>query len=108
MNFDVWHDRATFHFLTKSEEIEKYLETARNTNFILVRNSVTGFLAIGTFSADGPKKCSRLEIKQYNEEALTSALKNGFEKIKCLSEDHLTTFDTKQNFLFCSFKRKVN
>lgn len=100
MTFDVWHDRATFHFLTKSEEIEKYLDTARN--------SVNGFLTLGTFSTDGPKKCSGLEVKQYNEEALTSELSNGFEKIRCLSEDHLTPFGTKQNFLFCSFKRKVN
>jgi len=100
MTFDVWHDRATFHFLTKSEEIEKYLDTARN--------SVNGFLTLGTFSTDGPKKCSGLEVKQYNEEALISELSNGFEKIRCLSEDHLTPFGTKQNFLFCSFKRKVN
>ncbi len=100
MTFDVWHDRATFHFLTTSEEIEKYLDTARN--------SVNGFLTLGTFSTDGPKKCSGLEVKQYNEEALISELSNGFEKIRCLSEDHLTPFGTKQNFLFCSFKRKVN
>ncbi|PHS09491.1 MAG: SAM-dependent methyltransferase [Kordia sp.] len=97
--YDVWHDRATFHFLTKTEQIKKYLKTARK--------SVDGFLIIGTFSQNGPEKCSGLEIKQYNEKALTSELNDGFDKIKCITEDHLTPFNTKQNFLFCSFKRQL-
>jgi SAM-dependent methyltransferase len=100
MTFDVWHDRATFHFLTKTDQIKKYMKTARN--------SVCGFLTIGTFSKNGPEKCSGLEIKQYNEEELASELKDGFDKIKCVTEDHLTPFETTQNFLFCSFKRQLN
>lgn len=99
MPFDIWHDRATFHFLTKAEQVKKYMKT--------VRDSVNGFLTIGTFSKNGPEKCSGLEIKQYSEEELTSELKIGFDKIKCITEDHLTPFDTTQNFLFCSFKRKT-
>lgn len=98
MTFDVWHDRATFHFQTTPEEIKKYIQTARK--------SVSGFITIGTFSQNGPTKCSGLEIKQYNEEELTLEFKDGFKKIKCLTEDHLTPFDTTQNFLFCSFKRQ--
>ena len=97
MTFDVWHDRATFHFLTKTQQIEKYIKTARN--------SVSGFLTIGTFSENGPTKCSGLEIKQYNENEMATVFKDGFDKIKCETEDHLTPFDTKQNFVFCSFKR---
>lgn len=100
MTYDVWHDRATFHFLTTTDQIKKYIKTARK--------SVNGFLTIGTFSQNGPKKCSGLEIKQYNEEELTSELKVGFDKIKCVTEDHLTPFETTQNFLFCSFKRQLN
>lgn len=100
MTFDIWHDRATFHFLTKTEQIKKYIKTARK--------SVNGFLTIGTFSKNGPNKCSGLEIKQYNEAELTLELKNGFDKIKCVTEDHLTPFDSTQNFLFCSFKRQLN
>jgi SAM-dependent methyltransferase len=100
MTFDVWHDRATFHFLTTTEQIKKYMKTARK--------SVSGFLTIGTFSQNGPEKCSGLEIIQYNEEKLISELKDGFDKIKCVTEDHLTPFDTTQNFLFCSFKRHLN
>jgi len=99
-HFDVWHDRATFHFLTTSDQVEKYLETARN--------AVSGFLTIGTFSDQGPDKCSGLEVKQYSEEKLTSELQNGFDKIRCITEDHVTPFKTKQNFLFCSFRRHLN
>jgi len=97
ITFDVWHDRATFHFLTNTEHINKYIKTARNF--------VTGFLVIGTFSENGPTKCSGLEIKQYNQEELTSKLNNGFEKIRCVTKNHKTPFNTIQNFLFCSFKR---
>ena len=100
MTFDVWHDRATFHFLTTTEEIKKYLKTARK--------SVNGFLTIGTFSKNGPEKCSGLEIKQYNEDELTLELKNGFDKINCVTEEHITPFNTTQNFLFCSFERQLN
>jgi 2-polyprenyl-3-methyl-5-hydroxy-6-metoxy-1,4-benzoquinol methylase len=97
--YDVWHDRATFHFLTTPEQISKYIETAQK--------SITGYLIIGTFSENGPKKCSGLDIRQYNETTLTNELKAGFEKINCVTEDHKTPFGTSQNFLFCSFK-KVN
>jgi len=98
--FDVWHDRATFHFLTTGNQIAKYMDTARS--------AVSGFLTIGTFSDNGPEKCSGLPVKQYNEEQLTAALKNGFDKIRCITEDHITPFDTAQNFLFCSFKKSVD
>lgn len=97
--FDVWHDRATFHFLTTTEQVAKYMQTARK--------SVNGFLTIGTFSENGPTKCSGLTIKQYTEDSLTTELTNGFEKIRCLTEDHVTPFQTTQNFLFCSFKRQA-
>jgi len=99
VTFDLWHDRATFHFLTTSKQIAKYLSTARN--------SVSGFLVIGTFSDRGPEKCSGLQIKQYSEERLTVELQNGFDKLHCIKEDHTTPFGTTQNFLFCSFKRHL-
>ncbi|SDS41348.1 Methyltransferase domain-containing protein [Formosa sp. Hel1_31_208] len=98
--FDVWHDRAAFHFLTSTEDINTYLEIARR--------AVSGFMTIGTFSQMGPKKCSGLEIKQYNKNKLTLKFEEGFEIIKCVTEDHITPFDTSQNFMFCSFKRQYN
>ncbi|MBK7871202.1 MAG: class I SAM-dependent methyltransferase [Saprospiraceae bacterium] len=98
--FDLWHDRATFHFLTTSEQIKKYLAIAKN--------AVQSYMVIGTFSDKGPEKCSGLEIKQYREEELQATLENGFKKIKCVTEDHVTPFKTTQNFLFCSFARHLN
>jgi len=97
-NYDVWHDRAAFHFLTSPQQISKYLEIAKN--------SVKGYLTIGTFSEDGPKKCSGLDIKQYTEESIATQFDKEFEKIKCIKEDHVTPFDTSQNFIFCSFKKR--
>jgi SAM-dependent methyltransferase len=93
--YDLWHDRATFHFLTTEKEIATYLDIAQH--------SVNGYLIIGTFSENGPKKCSGLEIKQYTEDQLQHQLESRFEKIRCVTIDHITPFQTTQNFLFCSF-----
>ena len=97
--YDFWHDRAAFHFLTEEKEITNYLETAQK--FI----NPSGVLVIGTFSEQGPKKCSGIEIKQYSETGMTERLKNFFEKIKCITVDHQTPSGTFQNFIFCSFRR---
>lgn len=97
--YDFWHDRAAFHFLTEEEEITNYLQTAqKNIN-------PNGVLVIGTFSEQGPKKCSGIEIKQYSETTMTARLKKFFEKIKCITVDHTTPFGTIQNFVFCSFRK---
>ena len=98
--YDVWHDRATFHFLVENEQIETYLSIAK-TN---IKND--GFLSVGTFSENGPTKCSGLEIKQYSKESLTEKFKESFEKIRCINENHETPFNTVQNFTFCTFQRK--
>lgn len=97
--YDFWHDRAAFHFLTNEAEISKYIEmAAQNVN-------PTGVLVIGTFSDQGPKNCSGIEIKQYSETSMTRRLQEFFEKIKCITIDHLTPFNTTQNFVFCSFRK---
>ncbi len=96
-DYDLWHDRAAFHFLTKNSEIEKYRQT--------VKNHVTGYLIIGTFSTRGPKKCSGLDVTQYDEQSLTEKFKSDFYKLKCFTIDHITPFNTKQNFIFWSFKK---
>lgn len=95
--YDVWHDRATFHFLTTPEQVAKYLET--------VKKAVNGFMIIGTFSESGPTKCSGLAIKQYTDDALVSLFNNNFNKLSCITQNHTTPFNTIQNFVFCSFKR---
>lgn len=98
-SYDFWHDRATFHFLSKPEQIARYISIANN--------AVSSYLTIGTFSENGPKKCSGLEIKQYTETKLQSELSIAFDKIRCITEDHITPFNTTQNFLFCSFRKRA-
>ena len=97
--YDFWHDRAAFHFLTLETEIESYIDIIQRS-----MNS-SGILVIGTFSEQGPKKCSGIEIKQYSEVSLTNRLNKYFEKLHCITVDHQTPFDTIQNFIFCSFRR---
>ena len=96
--YDLWHDRATFHFLTNNAEIKKYID--------IVHRSVSGFLVIATFSDNGPQKCSGLTIKQYNEDQLVKQFISDFDKLRCFREDHITPFNTLQNFQFCSFNRR--
>ena len=95
--YDIWHDRAAFHFLTTEVDINKYVKT--------IEKSVSKHLIIGTFSENGPQKCSGLEIKQYSQETLEKLFQKDFQVIECFTEDHTTPFDTKQNFIYCSLKR---
>ncbi len=97
--YDFWHDRAAFHFLTQDKEIETYLKTAQKNI------TLNGILILGTFSEHGPKKCSGIEIKQYSELSMTTLLTKFFDKVKCITINHKTPFDTIQNFVFCSFKK---
>ncbi|HLG01972.1 MAG TPA: class I SAM-dependent methyltransferase, partial [Bacteroidia bacterium] len=98
--YDFWHDRAAFHFLTDEADISKYIQT-------LQLNIVPGgALVLATFSESGPTKCSGINIRQYSENAMTARLEKFFEKIRCVSVDHQTPFDTVQNFLFCAFRKK--
>lgn len=97
--YDFWHDRAAFHFLTEEAQADKYVEI---TNKGIAEN---GILILGTFSVSGPKKCSGLDIKQYSEESMSGKFEKYFSRVKCITEDHQTPFNTTQNFLFCSFKK---
>lgn len=99
-SYDVWHDRAVFHFLTEEKDIKIYQK--------LVEKAVNHFMVIGTFSTNGPLKCSGLEIKQNDETSLIFTFEKNFEKINCLTTDHKTPFETIQNFIFCSFKKNIN
>lgn len=98
--YDFWHDRAAFHFLTSEEQADKYVQIASSG----IKKD--GHLILGTFSESGPKKCSGLEIKQYSEASMSQKFEGEFERIKCIQEDHQTPFNTVQNFLFCSFRKK--
>jgi ubiquinone/menaquinone biosynthesis C-methylase UbiE len=99
--YDIWHDRAAFHFQTKPENIEKYLG--------ILKDAAKDKIIIGTFSIDGPKKCSGLEIKQYDENIMKKMFESAsFKNIECKREDHITPSGAVQNFIFCSFINQIS
>lgn len=98
--YKLWHDRATFHFLTKKEDIESYIRIAHGA---LDEN---GYLIVSTFSKTGPEKCSGLEITRYSDIDLKSLFQKFFQNVKCVEDTHQTPWGTKQDFVFCSFKKK--
>lgn len=100
--YDFWHDRAVFHFLTDTNDINSYLNILKNNL------KKEGVIVIGTFSETGPTKCSGIEIKQYSESSLSQLMSKFFKKVKCIYTDHHTPFQTIQNFVFCSFKNSLN
>ncbi len=96
--FDLWHDRAVFHFLTSPEDQAKYVELLTSS---LAHNA---YFLILTFSKNGPKKCSGLDICQYDKEDLEAK----FSMLKLIDvgiEDHHTPFQTTQNFTYCLFQK---
>ena len=98
-NFSIWHDRAVFHFLTSKEDKEKYKQVA-------LQNILKGgFLILGTFSENGPEKCSGLNISRYSTESLKEIFSPEFKMIESFTIDHKTPFNTTQNFLFSIFKK---
>jgi ubiquinone/menaquinone biosynthesis C-methylase UbiE len=97
--YDLWHDRATFHFLTSMDDIEKYLAIASNAI------ADGGYLIISTFSKTGPDKCSGLEISKYSEDELKKVFGKYFENIKCFNDTHVTPWGSKQDFVFCGFRK---
>ena len=97
--YDIWHDRAVLHFLTKEDDIKKYGEVVRK---LLKPN---GYSIISTFSENGPKKCSGLDIKQYSEDSMKK-LFSDFEHIKSFEEEHTTPWNASQIFLYSIFRKK--
>lgn len=100
VKFDFWHDRGAFHFLTSEDNIYRYVAIAEDG----VKKE--GKLVLGTFSENGPLKCSNLDIKQYTETSMSARFEVGFSRIRCFREDHITPSNKIQNFVFCSFERK--
>ena len=98
--FDIWHDRAVFHFLNEENLIRKYID-------IVEKNiSENGHLIIGTFSENGPLKCSGLEVRRYSEKVIEKIFNRSFKLIDSFYYDHVTPFNTTQNFLFSHFIKK--
>tara|TARA_B100001939_G_scaffold154206_1_gene133218 strand:- start:383 stop:997 length:615 start_codon:yes stop_codon:yes gene_type:complete len=97
--YDIWHDRAVFHFITDSEGIEKYISLCNK--YI----NYDGILIIGTFAEDGPLKCSGLEIKRYSVDQISGLFKDTFELVESFKMLHKTPFDTEQSFSFCVLRK---
>ena len=97
-SFDLWHDRAAFHFFTEKIRIKKYVD--------LVNNSVNsqGNLIISTFSTNGPLKCSGLQISQYNKNSISKVFKEKFKHLYSETSIHQTPFYTNQEFIFNIFQ----
>ena len=99
--YDFWHDRAVFHFL-REDEVAKYLDT------IKANLNLNGHLVVGTFSVNGPTKCSGIDITQYSEESLSEKIEKYLKKLYCFTIDHLTPSKSVQNFVFCSFQKQLS
>ena len=99
--FDLWHDRAVFHFLTHADDQERYREAL----FKYLKPG--GFLIVSTFAIDGPKKCSGLDIVGHDAQSLHKVL--GGDRLKMLEsreEEHVTPKGAKQKFIYGRFIRR--
>ena len=99
--FDVWHDRAVFHFLTEPEDRLAYVKN------VLRSVKPKGHIIISTFAEDGPTKCSGLPVMRYSAESLNAELGESFLLKSQFNETHSTPFGTTQNFKFFHFEKSV-
>ena len=93
--YDVWHDRAVFHFLTTQEERMAYVQR--------VAKSVKpgGHVIVATFGPEGPTQCSGLEVVRYDAQSLHAQFGRDFRLMESATEFHQTPFGTTQQFLYC-------
>lgn len=97
--FDVWHDRAVFHFITDPGDRRHYVELLKRSL------PIGGHFIVGTFLKGGPEKCSGLPICQYDSASMQAELGPSFEPIKCSEYLHTTPAGKRQEFFFGVFKR---
>lgn len=97
-HFDVWHDRALFHFLQKEEEQKEYLQTLHRSL------SSEGRAIIGTFAVEGPESCSALPVRQYNEERMKNIVQGRFDILELIAETHITPSGSEQPYCFFILK----
>jgi|ERR1051325_4846240 ubiquinone/menaquinone biosynthesis C-methylase UbiE len=97
--YDLWHDRAVFHFLTQATDRRRYIDTLRRA----VR--VGGHIILATFAPDGPERCSGLDVVRYSPESLHREFGGEFEVVDSTRETHHTPFGTEQKFIYCYCRR---
>ena len=93
--FDLWHDRAVFHFLTDAESRTAYVHRVRSA----VRPG--GFVVMATFGPQGPHQCSGLDVVRYDEQSLHGEFGEEFQLMGSETEQHSTPAGTEQQFLYC-------
>jgi cysteine desulfurase len=99
--FDLWHDRAVFHFMVRDEDRNAYLATLRRA----LRSG--GHAIIGTFASDGPERCSGLPVRRYEPEMVAAELGTGFRLVESVREEHVTPGGKVQRFQFSRFVREL-
>ena len=98
--YDIWHDRAAFHFLTDASDRAAYIER-------LGRGlKIGGHAIIATFALDGPEKCSGLPVARYDSASLGRALGTKFKLVHTQRHEHATPWDSRQIFQFSVFRRE--
>jgi trans-aconitate methyltransferase len=98
-SYDVWHDRAAFHFLTEPNDQAAYVARLRRAL------RAGGHAIIATFAPDGPERCSGLMVSRYDADALAAKLGAGFELINTRRHEHTTPWGSVQKFQFSTFRR---
>ena len=99
--YDVWHDRAAFHFLTDPHDRTAYVERLR------IALAPGGQVIIATFAPDGPEKCSGLPVQRHDNASLSVELGPEFELVETHSETHHTPWHSTQAFQFSRFRRRT-
>ncbi len=99
--FDIWHDRAVFHFLTSSEDREMYMKNLENNL------SPSGHAIIGTFSVNGPEKCSGLDVVQYNELKMAAELHPNLKIQDTIISTHIMPNGNKQEYMYFIITNKA-
>ena len=94
-SFDVWHDRAVFHFLTEATQRQAYVRSVLNA----VKPG--GYVIVSTFGPEGPTKCSGLDVMRYDAAALHQEFGKRFRVEESSKELHRTPWGTAQQFVYC-------
>jgi 2-polyprenyl-3-methyl-5-hydroxy-6-metoxy-1,4-benzoquinol methylase len=94
-HFDVWHDRAVFHFLTNPADRARYVET------VCSAVKPGGHVIVATFGADAPLRCSGLDVMRYSPDSLHQEFGADFQLVEHTQEAHHTPFGTTQQFVYC-------
>lgn len=100
--YDVWHDRAVFHFLTTPEARHAYV------NAVLRAVKPGGHVIVATFAEDGPTQCSGLPVMRYNASELHAEFGSPFQLVRHEREDHHTPFGTTQKFVYCYCRKAAS